>query len=111
MIDDEFVGFERDTQAVGYCARRQFGGSEARKINAVTQAGGFELDVRFTRCDGEIGPFALMDLVTSRLCLQVQEILQDAYGERFRPPALLKQRVAAGFTGGHGRPGWIAPGS
>jgi 3-hydroxybutyryl-CoA dehydrogenase len=58
-----------------------------------------------------IGPFALMDLVTSRLCLQVQEVLQDAYGERFRPPALLKQRVAAGFTGGQGRPGWIAHGS
>jgi len=58
-----------------------------------------------------IGPFALMDLVTSGLCLQVQELLQEAYGERFRPPALLKQRVAAGFTGGRGRPGWIAPGS
>jgi 3-hydroxybutyryl-CoA dehydrogenase len=57
-----------------------------------------------------IGPFALMDIVTSKLCLQVQEVLQDAYGERFRPPALLKQRVAAGFTGGQGRPGWIAPG-
>jgi len=57
-----------------------------------------------------VGPFALMDLVTSRLCLQVQEVLQDAYGERFRPPALLKQRVAAGFTGGHGRPGWLAQG-
>jgi len=58
-----------------------------------------------------IGPFALMDLVTSRLCLQVQEVLHDAYGERFRPPALLKQRVAAGLTGGRGRPGWFVPGS
>lgn len=58
-----------------------------------------------------IGPFALMDIVTSGLCLQVQEVLQDAYGERFRPPALLKQRVAAGYGGGKGRPGWIAPGS
>jgi len=57
-----------------------------------------------------LGPFALMDLVTSGLCLQVQEVLQDAYGERFRPPALLKQRVAAGYTGGRGRPGWIAQG-
>jgi len=57
-----------------------------------------------------IGPFALMDVVTSGLCLQVQEVLQDAYGERFRPPALLKQRVAAGYAGGHGRPGWIAQG-
>lgn len=55
-----------------------------------------------------IGPFAMMDLVTSDLCLQVQQILHDAYGERFRPPALLKQRVAAGLGGGRGRAGWIA---
>lgn len=54
-----------------------------------------------------IGPFALMDNVTSSLCLQVQDILHDCYGERFRPPALLKQRVAAGYVGGRGRPGWI----
>lgn len=54
-----------------------------------------------------IGPFALMDVVSSGLCLQVQEILQDAYGERFRAPALLKQRVAAGFGGGRGEQGWL----
>ncbi len=54
-----------------------------------------------------IGPFALMDNVTSSLCLQVQEILQASYGERFRPPALLKQRVAAGYAGGRGKPGWL----
>jgi 3-hydroxybutyryl-CoA dehydrogenase len=54
-----------------------------------------------------IGPFALMDVVTSSLCLQVQDILHDAYGERFRPPALLKQRVAAGRTGGRDSEGWI----
>lgn len=54
-----------------------------------------------------IGPFAMMDLVTSDLCLQVQEILHDAYGERFRPPGLLKQRVAAGYAGGRERPGWL----
>lgn len=55
-----------------------------------------------------IGPFALMDNVTSSLCLQVQAILHDSYGERFRPPALLKQRVAAGYAGGRTAPGWIA---
>jgi len=54
-----------------------------------------------------IGPFAMMDIVSSDLCLQVQEILHEAHGERFRPPALLKQRVAAGLGGGRGRPGWI----
>lgn len=54
-----------------------------------------------------IGPFALMDNVTSGLCVQVQQILQDSYGERFRPPPLLKQRVAAGYGGGRGKPGWL----
>lgn len=53
-----------------------------------------------------IGPFALMDAVTSSLCVQAQEIMQDAYGERFRPPPLLKQMVRAGYAGGKGRPGW-----
>lgn len=56
-----------------------------------------------------VGPFSLMDAVTSDLCVQVQDILHDAYGERFRPPALLRQRVAAGYGGGRGRPGWIRP--
>lgn len=54
-----------------------------------------------------IGPFALMDAVTSSLCVQAQEIMQEAYGERFRPPPLLKQRVRAGYGGGKGKPGWI----
>lgn len=57
-----------------------------------------------------IGPFAMMDIVTADLCLQVQQILHDAYGERFRPPALLKQRVAAGYGGGRGRRGWLDAG-
>lgn len=56
-----------------------------------------------------MGPFELMDATTSRLCLQVQEILQEAYGERFRPRPLLKQRVRAGLVGGRGRPGWREP--
>lgn len=54
-----------------------------------------------------IGPFALMDAVTASLCVQAQEIMQEAYGERFRPPPLLKQRVRAGFTGGKNKPGWL----
>jgi 3-hydroxybutyryl-CoA dehydrogenase len=57
-----------------------------------------------------IGPFAMMDIVTSDLCLQVQQILHEAYGERFRPPALLKQRVAAGYGGDRGKPGWLDAG-
>lgn len=57
-----------------------------------------------------IGPFALMDAVTSSLCVQAQEIMQEAYGERFRPPALLKQRVRAGYIGGKGKQGWLERG-
>lgn len=56
-----------------------------------------------------MGPFELMDATTSSLVLQVQEILHDAYGERFRPRPLLKQRVAAGYAGGRGKPGWRTP--
>lgn len=53
-----------------------------------------------------MGPFELMDSVTSKLCLQVSEILHNAYGERFRPPALLQQRVKAGLVGGRHARGW-----
>src|SRR6266446_5880402 len=41
-----------------------------------------------------------------RLSLQVQEILFEAYGERFRPPALLKQKVKAGYIGKKAGKGW-----
>src|SRR5436305_9401162 len=53
-----------------------------------------------------MGPFELMDATTSRLVLQASDILHEAYGERFRPPALLKQRVRAGYVGGRGQKGW-----
>jgi 3-hydroxybutyryl-CoA dehydrogenase len=53
-----------------------------------------------------MGPFELMDATTSKLCLQAGEVRYEAYGERFRPPALLKQRVRAGFTGGRNARGW-----
>jgi 3-hydroxybutyryl-CoA dehydrogenase len=57
-----------------------------------------------------MGPFELMDATTSKLCLQASEILFEAYGERFRPPALLKQRVRGGFVGGRGQRGWRSKG-
>lgn len=53
-----------------------------------------------------MGPFELMDATTSSLCLEAQQIMFDAYGERFRPRPLLKQRVQAGYVGGRGRRGW-----
>jgi 3-hydroxybutyryl-CoA dehydrogenase len=53
-----------------------------------------------------MGPFELMDATSSKLCLQVSEILHEAYGERFRPPALLQQRVRAGLVGGRYARGW-----
>lgn len=53
-----------------------------------------------------MGPFELMDATTSSLCLQAQEIMHEAYGERFRPRPLLKQRVRAGYVGGRASPGW-----
>ena len=53
-----------------------------------------------------MGPFELMDAVSSSLALEVQEILFDAYGERFRPPALMKQMVKAGRVGRKAGKGW-----
>jgi 3-hydroxybutyryl-CoA dehydrogenase len=58
-----------------------------------------------------MGPFELMDATTSSLCLTAQEIMFEAYGERFRPRPLLKQRVAAGLVGGRNGKGWRTPGS
>lgn len=53
-----------------------------------------------------MGPFELMDAFTSSLTLDVQEILFESYGERFRPPALLKQKVRAGHIGRKVGKGW-----
>lgn len=53
-----------------------------------------------------VGPFDLMDVVTNSLSLQAQEIMHDAYGERFRPGSLLKQKVAAGHIGRKSGRGW-----
>jgi 3-hydroxybutyryl-CoA dehydrogenase len=53
-----------------------------------------------------MGPFELMDAFTSSLTLEVQEILYENYGERFRPPALLKQKVRAGHLGRKAGKGW-----
>jgi 3-hydroxybutyryl-CoA dehydrogenase len=53
-----------------------------------------------------MGPFELMDAVSSSLALEVMEILFNAYGERFRPPALMKQTVKAGRTGRRAGKGW-----
>lgn len=56
-----------------------------------------------------MGPFELMDATTSSLCVQAQEIMFEAYGERFRPRPLLKQRVRAGLVGGKNAKGWRKP--
>lgn len=53
-----------------------------------------------------IGPYALMDLTGNDLNLQVQQILQDAYGERFRPRPILKQKVSAHHLGRKTGRGW-----
>jgi len=53
-----------------------------------------------------IGPYALMDLTGNDLNLQVQQILHDAYGERFRPRPILKQKVSAHHLGRKTQRGW-----
>ena len=54
-----------------------------------------------------IGPFELMDATQNSLSLQVQGILQGAYGERFHPRPLLKQMVQAGYNGKRAGRGWF----
>ncbi len=53
-----------------------------------------------------IGPFKLMDIVTNELTLDIQRILQDAYGERFMPRSSLIQIVDAGHSGRRTGRGW-----
>lgn len=53
-----------------------------------------------------VGPFELMDVVSNKLSLQVQDILHEAYGERFRPRPLYRQMVRAGLDGRRAGRGW-----
>jgi len=53
-----------------------------------------------------IGPYELMDLTSNDLNLKVQEILYEAYGERFRPRPILKQKVNAKHLGQKTGRGW-----
>jgi len=53
-----------------------------------------------------VGPYELMDLTSNDLNLKVQEILYEAYGERFRPRPILKQKVNANHLGRRTGRGW-----
>jgi len=54
-----------------------------------------------------VGPLALMDLTDNSLSLKVQQIMCDAYGERFRPRPILKQMVNANHLGRKTGRGWF----
>jgi len=53
-----------------------------------------------------IGPFALMDHVTNDITLVIQNILHEAYGPRFMPRPVLRQKVDAGHSGRRTGRGW-----
>ncbi len=53
-----------------------------------------------------VGPFELMDATKNDLGLQVQGILLENYGERFRSPSLLRTMVTAGYNGRAAGRGW-----
>ena len=46
-----------------------------------------------------MGPFELVDYTRADVHLHASEGLLDAFGERFRPPQLLRQLVKAGLLG------------
>ncbi len=54
-----------------------------------------------------VGPCQMMDLAGNPLVLQVQKILEDAYGERFRPRPSLEKLVADGKDGRAAGAGWL----
>jgi 3-hydroxybutyryl-CoA dehydrogenase len=57
-----------------------------------------------------VGPLELTDIVGLDVRLDIARTLQAAYGDRFAPPQLLVQKVAAGELGkksGHGFYRWI----
>lgn len=54
-----------------------------------------------------MGPYELMDILNNKLNLEVQEILFESYGERFRPRPNLKQRVNANHMGRVTGRGWF----
>lgn len=54
-----------------------------------------------------MGPYELMDVLNNKLNLEVEEILFESYGERFRPRPNLKQRVNANHLGRVTGRGWF----
>jgi 3-hydroxybutyryl-CoA dehydrogenase len=57
-----------------------------------------------------IGPYELMDLTSNDLNLKVQQILYEAYGERFMPRPILRQKVNANHLGRKTGLGWFTYG-
>lgn len=53
-----------------------------------------------------VGIFALMDIVSNDTTLTIQNILYDAYGQRFMPRPILRQVVDAGHVGRKVSRGW-----
>ncbi|MBW2149827.1 MAG: 3-hydroxyacyl-CoA dehydrogenase family protein [Deltaproteobacteria bacterium] len=54
-----------------------------------------------------LGIFEMQDLVGLDSALAVSGILQEEYGERFRPAPMLKRKVAAGHLGRKVKRGWF----
>jgi 3-hydroxybutyryl-CoA dehydrogenase len=46
-----------------------------------------------------MGPLALADLVGLDTCLSVMRVLEEAFGDKYRPCPLLTKYVEAGYLG------------
>ena len=53
-----------------------------------------------------LGPFELMDHMSTGLTLDIQTMLQAAYGPRYEPGDCLRQKVARGEQGRRSGRGW-----
>ena len=53
-----------------------------------------------------VGPFRLSDNISLDLLSKVFDILNDAYGDRFKAPGIFREHLDAGRIGRKSRKGW-----
>ena len=90
---NDFPGFISSRLIFSYMNEAVFtlyeGSGKAEDIDAIMKMG----------ANHPMGPLELADLVGLDTCLSVMNILQEAFGDKYRPCPLLKKYVDAGYLG------------